>query len=156
VATNVNDRIVLKRTILSSLTARVAARLHDIQSQVSELQSSVNEETKSSAGDKYETGRAMIQLEIEQLSHQLAEHQKNLSYLEAFQPSVTDTICQGAIVTTNEGLFFISVNAGDIVVDGRKIVSISSASPLAQKLLGSKAGSTVEIMKRRISVLEVY
>ena len=35
-------------------------------------QNALNSETKSSAGDKHETGRAMLQLEMEKASQQLA------------------------------------------------------------------------------------
>ena len=38
-----------------------------------ELLKSLNEETKSSAGDKHETTRAMIQIEREKNSHRIKE-----------------------------------------------------------------------------------
>ena len=48
-------------------------RFQIIQNTIKEIQESLLSETKSSAGDKHETGRAMIQLEQEKLSSQLSQ-----------------------------------------------------------------------------------
>ena len=53
--------------------AYVHERIAATQEAIYTAQLSANEETKSSAGDKYETGRAMAQLEIEKNTAQLAE-----------------------------------------------------------------------------------
>mgnify|MGYP001827556230 FL=1 len=54
----------------------VEYKLNTIQKAILELQESLTTETKSSAGDKHETGRAMLQLEREKIGQQLAETQK--------------------------------------------------------------------------------
>ena len=56
-------------------------RLEVIQSKILDIQNSLQSETKSSAGDKHETGRAMLQLEREKTGHQLAEIQKQKGIL---------------------------------------------------------------------------
>jgi len=53
--------------------AYIDQRIDAAKKAIGEAQASANEETKSSAGDKYETGRAMMQLAIEQNSTQLAK-----------------------------------------------------------------------------------
>jgi hypothetical protein len=51
-------------------------RVSRIRTVIVGLKESLDDETKSSAGDKYETGRAMLQLDIEKSSVQLAEAEK--------------------------------------------------------------------------------
>ena len=48
-------------------------QISTLKSAIKATQQSANEETKSTAGDKYETGRAMAQLEVEKFQSQLAE-----------------------------------------------------------------------------------
>ena len=56
--------------------AFVEERIARIQNNIKGIQEALTSETKSSAGDKHETGRAMLQLEREKLGRQLAEAEK--------------------------------------------------------------------------------
>ncbi len=119
-------------------------------------QASANEETKSSAGDKYETGRAMAQLEIEKNSTQRAEAQKIKQILLQLDPTKTsNTIQSGSLVITNQGKFYISIPAGQIVVEEEIYFAISPSSPIAQKLLGLKVGDRFSFNKKEFGVEEV-
>jgi sortase (surface protein transpeptidase) len=57
----------LKTRLHSLCVSYVGQRIETAQRAIAIAQASANEETKSSAGDKYETGRAMAQLEIEKI-----------------------------------------------------------------------------------------
>ena len=54
-----------KDRLLQKCTEFVSQKIKTIEHSILELRLAANSETKSSVGDKYETGRAMIQLEIE-------------------------------------------------------------------------------------------
>ena len=60
----------------------VQQRIARIQGEINKAQSSANEETKSSMGDKYETSRAMAHQEIENNRMQLLEAEKLHSILQ--------------------------------------------------------------------------
>lgn len=108
-------------------------------------QASANEETKSSSGDKYETGRAMAQLEIEKFSEQLGEARRIKQTLSHLVLAVSgEAVQNGSLVWTDQGNFFISVSAGQFVLDGKTIYAISAASPIGAILLGRKAGDAFE------------
>ena len=49
----------------------IESRLKTIEKAIFELQQSLDSETKSSAGDKHETGRAMLQIELEKNNNKL-------------------------------------------------------------------------------------
>ena len=73
---------LLRQQLLSQCQIVVHQRIASAQDAIRMAQDSANEEGKSSAGDKYETGRAMAQLEIEKASSQLAEANKLKQALE--------------------------------------------------------------------------
>lgn len=143
-------------------------------------QASANEEGKSSAGDKYETGRAMAQLEIEKASTQLAEANKLKQALEQiildennsssqrtrnssptestgnWQPATGNKFIKpGSLVITNQGNYFISIAAGKLTVDDQTWFAISAGSPLGATLLGKKEGDVVKVMGKDIVVVRV-
>ncbi|HYC83823.1 MAG TPA: 3-oxoacyl-ACP synthase [Chryseosolibacter sp.] len=132
-------------------------RIAAAQTAIEGLQHDANEETKSSAGDKYETGRAMMQLEMEKHGQQLSEARRSKQALEKMD--VTRPYSEthpGCIVKTNHGNFFLAISAGPFTVAGETFVSISPGSPLGSKLLNCKAGDVVSVNNREYKVLEVY
>lgn len=146
----------LKQQLLERCNAYVQSRLDAAQHAISELQASANEETKSSAGDKYETGRAMVQLEIEKHQGQRAELLKQQQTLINIAPIKESTTAQpGAIVETNRGSFFLSISAGQMEVDGQKIICISINSPIGSLLRGLKAGDTFTFNKMEYTLAKV-
>ncbi len=102
---------------------------------------SANDDTKSSAGDKYETGREMMQQEIDRNRKQLDEavKMKNL-LLSIDQNQVSDTVQNGSLVITNLGKFYISISRGQLVADGNNYFAVSAVSPIGAKLIRQKKG----------------
>jgi hypothetical protein len=82
-------------------------RLDTIRTSIEEIQESLTSETKSSAGDKHETGRAMLQLEREKAGNQLAETEKLQELLSKIDVSKTSkTVCLGSLVFTTQANFY--------------------------------------------------
>jgi len=103
-----------------------------------------NSDSKSSAGDKHETGKAMAQLEQEKAAHQLKEAKELKNLLEKINPeSKHQTVAQGSLINTNNGLFYIAIGIGKLEVEGNKVVVISPQSPLGNALMGKQKGVTV-------------
>lgn len=104
-------------------------------------QQSANEEDKSSAGDKYETGRAMMQIERDQAAVMLEEAQKLLPMLERINAEVVhDSVMMGSVVGSMQVNFFIGISAGSIAVEDTTFITIAPTSPIALQLLGKVAG----------------
>ena len=57
--------MTIKQELYKLCLEYVENRFQTIQNTIKEIQESLGSETKSSAGDKHETGRAMLQLERE-------------------------------------------------------------------------------------------
>jgi hypothetical protein len=109
-----------------------------LTSALNDITEAANNDTKSSAGDKYETGRAMMQQEHEKLSKQLAELQTQKKHLEKTEAAETSHICGGSLVQTSAGIFFIATALGKIKVNGIEIFVISPLSPIGKLLTSAK------------------
>ena len=66
----------LKKDLYLFCQAYISNRKARIEARIAAVSEALEAESKSSAGDKHETGRAMLQLEREKLGHQLAEAEK--------------------------------------------------------------------------------
>lgn len=145
-----------KKALLDGAFFYIGQRIQIAKTAMEEAQKSANEETKSSAGDKYETGKAMAQIERDKHAAQMAEAIWVKSVLENIDPEKThDSIILGSVVRTATGNYFVSISAGALEVGGEKYFAVSTAAPIAKSLLGKKAGETVVFDGRQIKVLEV-
>ncbi|MFM7024065.1 MAG: 3-oxoacyl-ACP synthase [Flavobacteriales bacterium] len=117
-----------------------AQRVQALNAAQKELSEDAGSEAKSTAGDKHETGRAMLQLEQEKNAEQLSKAKDLLKSLEKIEPSKScDKVALGALVQTSRGHFYISISAGKMVVDGKEYFAVSPQAPIAAKMLGLKA-----------------
>ena len=127
------------------------------QDEINAAQASANEETKSSAGDKYETARAMAQLEIEKNTRQLAEAGKLKRLLGEFSGETVSSVAQlGSLVQTNNGWFYISLSAGKVELGDITCICLSPVSPLGVKLMNLQSGDTFSFNGRSFQVQAVH
>lgn len=131
-------------------------RINSTREAIHQLQQSANEETKSSAGDKYETGRAMAQLEIEKLGAQLNDTTAQLAVLASIPADqAASKIQTGSLVVTSQGNFYVAVSVGPIEIANEKYFVISQRSPLGQKLMGLTEGHSFALNGKTFEVLKV-
>ncbi|HMA64750.1 MAG TPA: hypothetical protein VKO63_06125 [Chitinispirillaceae bacterium] len=127
-----------------------------IKTALDDAQSAANDETRNSAGDKYETGRAMKQLESESLVKRLnAAHalQKTLHQIDISKNC--DSVKPGALVTTSIGIFFIAISADEVVIDNEEYCLISQESPIGEAMLNCKAGASFKFRDKTIKIIAV-
>ena len=119
-------------------------------------QEAANAEEKSSAGDKYETGRAMAQIVRDQAAQQIAEALKLKSVLNQINPlSSSDKGKLGSLVTTNQSSFYISISAGELQLEGEKYFAVSPQSPIGKILLECKVNDVFTFNKAQHKVLSI-
>ena len=133
------------------------AALERLNSEVASLQESRHSDTKSSAGDKHETGRAMMDQELQQLNQQREKTLRIQSELKHLTNAPCDAAARGAAVETDRMIYFISISFGKLPLDGAKpVYALSPVSPAAQAMLGKRAGETFEINGAEHLILKVY
>ncbi len=145
-----------KQALLALCEAYVQQRIRTARQAMEAAQESANQEEKSSAGDKYETGRAMAQLERDRHAQLLADAQKLQSELSRLNvEKAYSTVQPGSLVTTNQGAFFISISAGKLTFNGIGYFAVSPASPIATALAGHKAGDVVTFNRQTYQLISV-
>jgi len=129
-----------KQKLLASCKAVIDKKIKALNDALTEVTDAGNNETKSTAGDKHETGRAMMQLEQEKLGNQIIEWEKQQTILNkiTFNNS-SNTISLGSFIETNHGNFFIAGNIGKVNVEDKEVMVISMQSPLGICLMKHKA-----------------
>lgn len=145
-----------KEALLLHCYRFIDARIQAIQQSIAAAQDSANDETKSSAGDKYETGRAMMQIEIEQNLQLLNEANKQRAILDQIKPIPNfATVRQGSLVMTDNGNFFISISVGQMEANGQLFLIVSAQSPVGAQLMGKKIGDVVSFAKKSYRITSI-
>ena len=146
----------MKKELHQACLAELQTRIDRIRLAVEEIQAAANEETKSSAGDKFETGRAMMQQEKDKMAHQLAINISWKNQLNLLNPAETkEVVAIGSLVITKEGKYYLSIPLGKLKLAGQTYFAISLASPIGKALLNKKAGDEIVFLQRKISILRI-
>jgi transcription elongation GreA/GreB family factor len=131
----------IKEKLFNYCLNYILARIDRFKKEVHNAQLAANEETKSSAGDKYETGRAMAQIEIERNMQQLNEAEKLLHVLSTIDlEQKGENVQTGSFIETSQGNFFIAISIGMIELDTKSYFIVSAESPVGKQLLGKRKG----------------
>ena len=149
-----------KTELIKLINQKLYEKIQNFQKLIAETRAS-NNDTKSSMGDKYETGREMLQQEINNLQTQLNEVLKQQDFLKTSFDKLRmtkkfDKVEKGAIVKTERGLFFISVSLGEVTFENQKIICISPESPLAKAMNGKQKSDVFSLnnMSQKILIIE--
>ncbi|QLG45435.1 GreA/GreB family elongation factor [Costertonia aggregata] len=135
---------IKKQSVYNFCKDVVEQRIYRIQKNIKEVQESLGSETKSSAGDKHETGRAMLQLEREKLGQQLAEAEKMQRVLYKVPlESSSKIVGLGSLVQTENLAYYIAISAGEYNKDHTSVFCISAATPIGRSLMGKSVGDTI-------------
>lgn len=144
-----------KSKILEAVKSRIAEKIQKLEKLIEETRAS-NNDTKSSMGDKYETGREMLQQEINNLQRQLNESLNQQSIIQKISSDPLSKVQNGALVKTDKGLFYISASAGEIMVDQQKIMTVSAESPLAKAMYGLTEKQNFSVNNVTQKIVEIW
>lgn len=146
-----------KKELHAACLAFINKKIALLSELISDLHVAANNETKSSAGDKFETGRAMMQLEIEKNALQLREWQLQYAELERIDPLRSCLKAEaGALLKCNSGNYYIAVACGKMIMENEIYYAISVEAPIAKILLGKKRGDSFDFNGKKFQINEVY
>lgn len=146
----------LKQSIHAACQNQIEDKLQSIQQRLKDIEESMGAETKSSVGDKYETGRAMLHLEKDKIMQQLAtvlESKKALHQLNTTK--IYQEAQAGALVQTNKGTYYLGVSLGKIILQEQTYFAISLAAPIGQLLLQKKESEHFEFRNQKFTILSI-
>lgn len=146
----------IKQELYKYCETILSHRLKTIQNSIIDIQQSLLSETKSSAGDKHETGRAMLQLEREKAGQQLASLQMQIETLQKINIVQTQQqVALGSVVKTSGVNYFIAVSVGEIKVARQSFYSVSAATPIGKHLLSKRVGDSITFRSQKFTILEI-
>lgn len=146
-----------KHIVHQTVVAKIRSRITDLQFALNDAMEATSDDSKSTAGDKHETSRAMAHLEQEKLGNQYSEAIKLLEILRRIDPSInTNTIRIGSLAETSMGWFYLSVGLGQVDIGGKTVFCLTPLAPFGQFLLGKKTGDQLEWQGKEVRVLYVH
>ena len=150
------NKVKLKEILKAECIRLLEERINEAGKAMLSAQEAANSEGKSSAGDKYETSRAMGQQDRDMNARQLEQARKDLVYVQSLNVSRTSkSIEVGSLVYCKEGIFFLAAGLGSMDVDNDHIHIISPAAPLANLLLHKNAGEKISMNGKLFEIVEV-
>lgn len=151
------NHITFKKRLHQHCIQLIEQRIATTLAIIDNARDAANSEEKSSAGDKYETGRAMGHLDQEMHGKQLAANRKELAALLNIDCSVTNNkVTTGSFIKCPAHSFFIAAGLGKIQFEGETIFVLSPLAPLAVTLLHKKAGDSIAFNNNTAVILEVF
>ncbi len=143
----------IKQKLYNHCQEFVSNKLQLIEKTIKSNKEALNSETKSSAGDKHETGRAMLQLEMEKAGQQLKVVQQMQEQISRIDVNSKNSIgCLGSLITTNSHNYYLAVSIGKVAIDSEDYFVISSSSPIGKLLLGKKKGEHIAFNNSKITI----
>jgi hypothetical protein len=147
---------MLKKKLHAHCDNYIREKLKVLEKRKKELKLALESEDKSSAGDKHETGRAMIQIEREKLGKQISLNEQVFKKLISFEKNInTDIVCLGSIVITDNLNYYLSIPAGFLKIESKMYYFVSPISPIGMLLLGKKIKDQIYFNKKTSKILEI-
>ena len=136
----------MKQQIIQHYNHYLNDRINSLREMIVDLTEDSLNDAKGSAGDKHETGLAMMHLEQEKLNRKLQEVVDIQSkFLKIDYSIVSNQVILGSLVSANDTYFLISVSLPKIEIERKNIFAVSPEAPLAQKMLGAVLGDVITV-----------
>ena len=146
----------IKQQLIQKITDELHAKAEEIRKDWALAKESRDNDTKSSAGDKFETGREMMQIEINKSEVQLHKTLLLINEVEKINThSTSKTVRYGSIVQTNLGNYFLAVPFGKTILNNTIYFAISLASPIAKALQGKHVGDEILFQGNKICISKI-
>ena len=147
---------MIKEQVLEKIISTLDQKIDAARMAIASAKESRDSETKSSVGDKYETGRTLMQMEVEKNRALLNKIEILKAELLKIDPSKKCAKVEfGSLIITSENNFFISSAIGKIEVENNSYFCISLASPIGKQLRNKKLGDSFTFQTKEASILDI-
>jgi len=151
------EKINFKNKLKDYCVELLAQRLETVDKLVVTAQESANNEGKSSAGDKYETSRAMGHLQKEMYQQQAEKIRHELLKAKSTEIKLQPRIIKkGTVVITDKLSVFICVGLGKKTLDNGTVLFVSDEAPLYNLLHKKSEGEVFVVDKLEHIILEIW
>ena len=138
--------IDVKTELFRHCQNQVDARYSKIKQTIAAIEESLLQESKSSSGDKHETGRAMLQIDRENAGRQLLEIEKIVQILSKIDVLATSDYARlGSLVYTDRFIYFISLSIGTVSIENTDYLCVALNSPVGLLISGKMKDETFNL-----------
>lgn len=146
----------MKSIILTYVKTYLDQRMQTSLDAMNAAQESANGESKSSAGDKYETSRAMGHLERDMHARMYQQTREERKLVERIDENINfKKGALGAFIGSSMGDFFLSISIGQVKIDEKLIMIISPQSPIGALLMGKIVGDKFSFRGKESVILTI-
>ncbi|WP_028298430.1 GreA/GreB family elongation factor [Olivibacter sitiensis] len=146
-----------KQALRQATMEYINHRISNALQAIAAAREATHDDTKSSAGDKYETTREMMQQDITRNEKLLMEARSMETAMTQIRIDLSSKIVgPGSVIETGAGKFFMAVSAGKLNVEGNTYLVISPASPIGKLFMGKKDGDKVSFNNRTYFIKSVW
>ena len=152
------DEKSTRQDIFDSLCSELDKSLKSRRSHLYSLREALGSETKSSAGDKHETGRAMIHLEQARVLEAVNRLEAMRSKLRQYAAAVgtVQRVSPGALVETTGPWVLVGVPLGKMQLPNALVLCVGAEAPLAQQWHGAQPGDQVALGPQKLTIQAIY
>ena len=129
----------MKKRVVDFITILIKDKTQLLKFELDSINKEKNNLKKSSAGDKFEISRALMQTEYDKIHNQLLILKNQLRAIKSI--SLSDKkkkVGVGSFIKTNKSFYFISIGLGKQIIDNNAINIISLSSPIGKLLNNEK------------------
>jgi hypothetical protein len=154
---NETEKIRFKHGLKEYCIGILKDRVNTARQAMEAAQEAANNEGKSSAGDKYETGRAMSQIDRDRSAGQMDGAMQELLTLQSIEADrLYKEVNNGAVVVCGDAIYFIASGLGVIHYEGCKVVILSPKAPLSNLLRGKVTGESVSLNGNTFEITDIF
>ncbi|MHA8102586.1 3-oxoacyl-ACP synthase [Aquirufa nivalisilvae] len=147
----------IKSQLYQEIVFRLEQNIQEAQLAYVQAKESRDSDTKSSAGDKYETGREMMQREMDKCSALIDQNRHSMQIIQHVPIHRTyESIDKGALIVTDRGSYYMLVGLGKISLEQKDYFAISPESPIGSLFLGKKVGEFILLREQKITIQGIY
>ncbi len=148
---------MIKTAFLLFLNQHIQTEVDQIQHELKLISVDLTNDTKSSAGDKFETAREMANQEINKLQTVLLDKKRFLQLLQSESFSKTHTSIQaGTLVQISGQWYFFGVPFGKLIYKEKQILGIGLTAPFAQFFLKNKTGAELQFNGNEFHIEKLF
>jgi hypothetical protein len=152
-----SEKIKFKELLKKECGFVLKKRSINSNSAMQDSQESANNQEKSSAGDKYETSRAMGQIDRDMYAYQLLETEKDMNIITNLEiDKINQVIKPGSVFEINSQLIFVAIGLGTILVNNISVLVISYKSPLYEQLKFKTVGDLVFFKNEKHQIETIF
>jgi len=147
----------MKKRIVDFITLLIKDKIHLLKLELDSINREKNNLNKSSAGDKFETSRALMQTEYDKIHNQLLMFKNQLRAIESISLSdKKNKVEVGSVIKTNKSFYFIGIGLGKQIIDNNDIYIISLSSPIGKLLNNKKKGDKIVFNNNEELIKDIY